>query len=233
MASSQPLELTVLENGPGPSRRAPQGGPSAPWTDPSTGIENASYQGEEEEEEEEAETSFRSGQGPASSLRDHTAPPRGDLSPRSEDGPLSDASGNSVDYGFILALVFLVSGILLVIVAYSIPREARVNPDSVSAREMERLEMYYAQLGSHLDKCIIAGLGLLTLGGMLLSMLLMVSIYKGELYRRRTFPASRAPRKTYGSINLRMRQLNGEGGQTLVENEVIQMTEAASSHQNC
>ncbi|XP_063003501.1 transmembrane protein 74B [Elgaria multicarinata webbii] len=233
MASSQPLELTVLGNGTGPSWRAPQGGSSAPWTAPSSGIENVSYQGGEEEEEEEAETSFRSAQGTRSSPREHTAPSRGDLSPRSEDAPLSDATGNSADYGFILALVFLVSGILLVIVAYSIPREARVNPDTVSAREMERLEMYYARLGSHLDKCIIAGLGLLTLGGMLLSVLLMVSIYKGELYRRRTFPASRAPRKTYGSINLRMRQLNGEGGQTLVENEVIQMTEATASSQSC
>ncbi|XP_044311057.1 transmembrane protein 74B [Varanus komodoensis] len=228
MASSQPLELVVLGNGTGPSQRAPVGGSSAPWTAPCSGIENTSFQGEEDEEG--AGTSFRSGQGTGSSPRESTAPPRGDLSPRSEDAPSPDTAGNSTDYGFILALVFLVSGILLVIVAYSIPREARVNPDSVSAREMERLERYYARLGSRLDKCIIAGLGLLTLGGMLLSVLLMVSIYKGELYRRRTFPASRAPRKTYGSINLRMRQLNGEGGQTLVENEVI--TEAAAVGQN-
>ncbi|KAL8179945.1 UNVERIFIED_CONTAM: hypothetical protein K2H54_074327 [Gekko kuhli] len=233
MASSRPLELTVLGNGSGPSRRAPEGGPSAPWTAPSTGIENVSYEGEEEEEEEEAETSFPNARGTTSSPQEPPAPPRGDLSPRSEDGPLPDAPGNSVDYGFISALVFLVGGILLVIVAYSIPREARVDPDTVSAREMERLEMYYARLGSQLDKCIIAGLGFLTLGGMLLSVLLMVSIYKGELYRRRTFPASRAPRKTYGSINLRMRQLNGEGGQTLVENEVVQMTEVAPASQDC
>ncbi|XP_048355032.1 transmembrane protein 74B [Sphaerodactylus townsendi] len=233
MASSHPLELTVLGDGPGPSRRTPPGVPSSAWTAPSAGIENVSYEGEEEEEEEEAETSFPNGRGSTGGPRESSAPPRGDLSPRSEDGSPSDAAGNSVDYGFISALVFLVGGILLVIVAYSIPREARVDPDTVSAREMERLEMYYARLGSQLDKCIIAGLGFLTLGGMLLSTLLMVSIYKGELYRRRTFPASRAPRKTYGSINLRMRQLNGEGGQTLVENEVVQVMEVAPSSQNC
>lgn len=233
MASSEPLELTVLGHGPATGLRAPEGGPSAPWTSPSAGIENASYHGEELEEGE-AETSLRihSDRGTTSSPKEHSAPAGGDLSPRSEDGPLSDTAGNSVDYGFILALVFLVSGILLVIVAYSIPREARVNPDSVSAREMERLEMYYAHLGSHLDKCIIAGLGLLTLGGMSLSVLLVISIYKGEFYRRRTFPSSSAPRKTYGSINLRMRQLNGDGGQNLVENEVLQVTEAIGS-QNC
>lgn len=230
MASSHPLELTVLGNGPGSSQRAPPGGSSAPRTDPILGIENISYQGDEEEE---AETSFRSGQGATGGPRDQAEHSRGDLSPHSEDGPTSETSGDSVDYGFIMALVFLVSGILLVIVAYSIPREARVNPDTVSAREMERLEMYYAWLGSHLDKCIIAGLGLLTLGGMLLSMLLMVSIYKGELYRRRNFPVSRAPQKTYGSINLRMRQLNGDGGHTLVENEVIQMVEVTSHNPDC
>uniref|UniRef100_A0A8D0E1J9 Transmembrane protein 74B n=1 Tax=Salvator merianae TaxID=96440 RepID=A0A8D0E1J9_SALMN len=231
MASSHPLEVTVLGNGLG--QGASSQTPSAPWTAP-TGIENASYQGAEEEEEEaETELSFQRGHGPAPGPREPSVPSRGDLSPRSEDGPVPDAAGNSVDYGFIVALVFLVSGILLVIVAYSIPREARVNPDTVSAREMEKLEMYYARLGSHLDKCIIAGLGLLTLGGMFLSTLLMVSIYKGELYRRRPFPAPRAPRKTYGSINLRMRQLNGEGEQTLVENEVVQMMEIASTSQNC
>lgn len=153
-----------------------------------------------------------------------------ELSPRSydeeeggggqEDGQdfteFNPADDHSADYGFIFALVFLVSGIVLVVIAYTIPREAKVNPDSVSARQMEKLEMYYAQLGSHLDKCIIAGLGLLTLGGMFLSVLLMVSICRGEMYRRRA--AFVRPKRTYGSINLRMKQLatgeavGGEGG---------------------
>lgn len=153
-----------------------------------------------------------------------------ELSPRSydeeeggggqEDGQdfteFNPADDHSADYGFIFALVFLVSGIVLVVIAYTIPREAKVDPDSVSARQMEKLEMYYAQLGSHLDKCIIAGLGLLTLGGMFLSVLLMVSICRGEMYRRRA--AFVRPKRTYGSINLRMKQLatgeagGGEGG---------------------
>ncbi|KAJ0023472.1 hypothetical protein NQD34_003371, partial [Periophthalmus magnuspinnatus] len=112
---------------------------------------------------------------------------------------------HSADYGFIFALVFLVSGIVLVVIAYTIPREAKVDPDTISARQMEKLELYYAQLGSHLDKCIIAGLGLLTLGGMFLSVLLMVSICRGEIYRRRA--AFVRPKRTYGSINMRMKQL--------------------------
>ncbi|CAM4546384.1 transmembrane protein 74B [Lepidochelys kempii] len=226
MATSCPLELRSLGKGPGASRgAAPQGagGCSAPRTAPSAGLDNASYQAPEEEE-----TWFRSREEAGSGPRGGAARPRaqrGDLSPRSEDGPLPEPAGHSVDYGFISALIFLVSGIVLVVIAYTIPRQPRVDPAAVTAREMERLEMYYARLGSHLDKCIIAGLGLLTLGGMLLSVLLLVSIYKGELYRRRTFPGSRGARKTYGSINLRLRQLNGDGGQSLVENEVIQVTE--------
>ncbi|MBN3298124.1 transmembrane protein 74B [Amia ocellicauda] len=203
----------------------------------SAGIENASFQ------DEEQETAFAGGStgaesdlghcGASSAERGLSSQPqpghRDELSPRSEDGPEAEAAGHSVDYGFILALVFLVSGIVLVVIAYTIPREARVNPDLVTARQMERLEMYYARLGSHLDKCIIAGLGLLTLGGMLLSMLLMVSICKGELYRRRTFAMSRRPRKTYGSINLRMRQLEGEGREALVEAEPVPATAASST----
>lgn len=142
------------------------------------------------------------------------------------------ADDHSADYGFIFALVFLVSGIVLVVIAYTIPREAKVDPDTVSARQMEKLEMYYAQLGSHLDKCIIAGLGLLTLGGMFLSVLLMVSICRGEMYRRRA--AFVRPKRTYGSINMRMKQLaSGEavggegevgdrGGEFLVEREHVE-----------
>ncbi|KAL7891873.1 hypothetical protein AOLI_G00013490 [Acnodon oligacanthus] len=173
------------------------------------GVVNATFEEEEEEGEALPQPSYhRHREVP--SLR----------SPEGEHDPEPEYSSQSVDYGFVCALVFLVSGILLVVVAYTIPREARVNPDQVSARQMEKLEMYYARLGSHLDKCIIAGLGLLTLGGMLLSVLLMASICKGELYRRRTFAGTGRPMKSYGSINMRMRQLaEGDGRDTLVECE--------------
>uniref|UniRef100_A0A8C9RRB2 Transmembrane protein 74B n=1 Tax=Scleropages formosus TaxID=113540 RepID=A0A8C9RRB2_SCLFO len=192
---------------------------AAPGTAARLGIENASYQ-DEEQETGFTGSSARPGETTPNN-QDYSSHPqhlqRDIPSPRSDEEPEADAAHQSVDYGFIFALVFLVSGIVLVVIAYTIPREAKVNPDMVTARQMEKLEMYYAQLGSHLDKCIIAGLGLLTLGGMLLSVLLMVSICKGELYRRRTFAVYRGPRKTYGSINLRMRQLDGEGRDSLVE----------------
>ncbi|XP_073338892.1 transmembrane protein 74-like [Pagrus major] len=121
----------------------------------------------------------------------------------SDDDLSSDASGKSVDYGFIIAVTCLVTGISLVAISYTVPRDVRVDPDSVSAREMERLEREKARVGAHLDRCVIAGLCLLTLGGVLLSTLLMISMWKGEMMRRKAFAYSRHAAKLYGSINLR------------------------------
>ncbi|KAM9249821.1 transmembrane protein 74B isoform 1-T2 [Dugong dugon] len=225
MASPPGLELKTLSNGPQAPRR-----PVAP---PREGLENTCFSLEEHETrfQNSREAGLGSSPSPPGVVPSQLRSQRDDMSLHSEEGPGLEPVSRPVDYGFVSALVFLVSGVLLVVTAYAIPREARVNPDTVTAREMEQLEMYYARLGSHLDKCIIAGLGLLTVGGMLLSVLLMVSLCKGELYRRQTFVPGRGPRKTYGSINLRMRQLDGDGGQALVENEVVQVTETSHTLQ--
>ncbi|NXH19332.1 TMM74 protein, partial [Bucco capensis] len=123
-----------------------------------------------------------------------------------EDEPASEAvAGKSVDYGFISAISFLVSGILLVIISYVVPRDVTVDPNTVAAREMERLENESARIGAHLDRCVIAGLCLLTLGGVVLSSLLMMSMWKGELYRRNRFASSKESAKLYGSFNFRMK----------------------------
>lgn len=124
-----------------------------------------------------------------------------------EDDVSSEAtsSGKSVDYGFISAVLFLVTGILLVIISYIVPREVTVDPNTVAAREMERLEKESARLGAHLDRCVIAGLCLLTLGGVVLSCLLMMSMWKGELYRRNRFASSKESAKLYGSFNFRVK----------------------------
>ncbi|KAE8574282.1 hypothetical protein XENTR_v10003360 [Xenopus tropicalis] len=207
MDHAESLELRTVPAGHG--IRAPPG-------EESRGFENPAY-------EEPADSACEDDLG---HLHESRPEPRGhlgtgDTSPHSEDSQAPPAPPHSVDYGFICSLILLVSGIILVGVAYMIPREVRVSPETVSAREMERLEHYYARLGTHLDRCIIAGLGLLTLGGTLLSLLLMVSICKGELYHRKQFPAARGPRKTYGSLNLRMRPLASDGGQVLVEHELL------------
>ncbi|KAM4608097.1 transmembrane protein 74B [Discoglossus pictus] len=205
MASPHLIELQEVRRAHEPPDQASTG-----YSDTSRGFENPSY--EELVEDNHPDVQHPS---PVSEVKE-------DGSPHSEDSQDPDTNPQSVDYGFICSLVLLMSGIVLVAIAYVIPREVRVRPDSVSAREMERLELYYAQLGSHLDKCIIAGLGLLTLGGTLLSILLMVSICKGELYHR-TLTTNRGPRKTYGSLNLRLRHQPAEGGQGLVEHEVLEM----------
>lgn len=114
-----------------------------------------------------------------------------------------DSDGKSVDYGFIIAVTCLLTGISLVAISYTVPRDVRVDPDSVSAREMERLEREKARVGAHLDRCVIAGLCLLTLGGVLLSTLLMISMYKGEMMRRRAFAYSKHAAKLYGSISFK------------------------------
>uniref|UniRef100_A0A3Q3A4W8 Transmembrane protein 74 n=1 Tax=Kryptolebias marmoratus TaxID=37003 RepID=A0A3Q3A4W8_KRYMA len=121
----------------------------------------------------------------------------------SEDELSSDGSEKSVDYGFILAVSCLVTGISLVAITYTVPRDVRVDPDSVSAREMERLERERARVGAHLDRCVIAGLCLLTLGGVLLSTLLMSSMWTGEMMRRKALSYSQHSAKFYGSMSLR------------------------------
>ncbi|XP_055731916.1 transmembrane protein 74-like [Salvelinus fontinalis] len=126
-----------------------------------------------------------------------------ELSMLSDNEFTSEALGKSADYGFISAVTCLVTGISLVAISYTVPREVKVNPDSVSAREMERLERENALVGVHLDRWVIAGLCLLTLGGVVLSTLLMVSMWKGEMLRRRAFTYSKQSAQLYGSINLR------------------------------
>uniref|UniRef100_A0A672HTP5 Transmembrane protein 74 n=1 Tax=Salarias fasciatus TaxID=181472 RepID=A0A672HTP5_SALFA len=129
-----------------------------------------------------------------------------ELSFMSEDDlSFGEGPGSSIDYGFISAVTFLVTGISLVIISYAVPRDVVVDRDSVSAREMERLEMESARIGAHLDRCVIAGLCLLTLGGVVLSTLLMISMWKGEMYRRKVIAYSKRSAKQYGSISLKTR----------------------------
>ncbi|XP_044278118.1 transmembrane protein 74 isoform X2 [Varanus komodoensis] len=139
-----------------------------------------------------------------------------------DDDATSETAGKSVDYGFISAIFFLVSGILLVIVSYVVPRDVTVDPNTVAAREMERLENESAKVGAHLDRCVIAGLCLLTLGGVVLSSLLMISMWKGELYRRNRFAASTETAKLYGSFNFRVKSSPNDNMElSLVEEDVL------------
>ncbi|KAG8133878.1 hypothetical protein E2320_011630 [Naja naja] len=74
------------------------------------------------------------------------------ISEEEDDDGSEAAGGKSVDYSFISAILFLVIGILLVIVSYVVPRGVTVDPSTVAAREMERLEKKSARIGAHLDR---------------------------------------------------------------------------------
>uniref|UniRef100_A0A4X2KN53 Transmembrane protein 74 n=1 Tax=Vombatus ursinus TaxID=29139 RepID=A0A4X2KN53_VOMUR len=145
------------------------------------------------------------------------------ISEEDDMGSEATASGKSTDYGFISAILFLVTGILLVIISYLVPREVTVDPNTIAAREMERLENENARIGAHLDRCVIAGLCLLTLGGVVLSCLLMMSMWKGELYRRNRFASSKESAKLYGSFNFRMKAGTNDNTLelSLVEEDVL------------
>nr|XP_034982240.1 transmembrane protein 74 [Zootoca vivipara] len=144
------------------------------------------------------------------------------ISEENDDVASEADGGKSIDYGFISAVFFLVSGILLVIVSYVVPRDVTVDPSTVAAREMERLENESAKIGAHLDRCVIAGLCLLTLGGVVLSSLLMISMWKGELYRRSRFAASKESAKLYGSFNFRVKSSTNDNMElSLVEEDAL------------
>ncbi|CAJ1061988.1 transmembrane protein 74 [Xyrichtys novacula] len=141
-----------------------------------------------------------------------------------DDLSFGEGSGTSIDYGFISAVTFLVTGISLVIISYAVPRDVVVDRDSVSAREMERLEMESARIGAHLDRCVIAGLCLLTLGGVVLSTLLMISMWKGEMYRRKVIAYTKRSAKQYGSISLKTRSSPSHSSAHLSLEEEIEET---------
>ncbi|KAK5862712.1 hypothetical protein PBY51_018081 [Eleginops maclovinus] len=141
-----------------------------------------------------------------------------------DDLSFGEGPGTSIDYGFISAVTFLVTGISLVIISYAVPRDVVVDRDSVSAREMERLEMESARIGAHLDRCVIAGLCLLTLGGVVLSTLLMISMWKGEMYRRKVIAYSKRSAKLYGSISLKTRSSPSHSSAHLSLEEEIEET---------
>ncbi|KAM9839133.1 LOW QUALITY PROTEIN: transmembrane protein 74 [Aulostomus maculatus] len=187
------------------------GDASVPWTETRRAEEETCFTCKDEEEEEEDVRligTCRLSHSSSSELYEEEEEVEEEedipeLYLLSEDDLSSEGSGKSVDYGFIIAVTCLVTGISLVAISYTVPRDVRVDPDSVSAREMEQLEREKARVGAHLDRCVIAGLCLLTLGGVLLSTLLMVSMWKGEMMKRKAFAYSKHAAKLYGSISLR------------------------------
>ncbi|XP_052639903.1 transmembrane protein 74B [Harpia harpyja] len=125
-------------------------------------------------------------------------------------GPAGPGAGP----GLALALGCALSGAALVVLAGAVPRAARPDP-AVPARQMERLEARAARLRARLDRCTVAGLALLALGGLLLAALLLAAAAA-----RRRARAARRTGGTYGSVRLRMRRVSAEGTRALLENQL-------------
>ncbi|CAL8293164.1 unnamed protein product [Merluccius merluccius] len=122
------------------------------------------------------------------------------------------ASERSADCGFVAGVACLAAGVSLVAVSYAVPRGHAAAAGSadvdgadggVTAREMETLERERARLGAHLDRCVMAGLCLLTLGGAVLAVLLTVSMWTWESVRRKAYAYSKHAARGYGSVHLR------------------------------
>ncbi|KAM9284768.1 transmembrane protein 74B [Morus bassanus] len=125
-------------------------------------------------------------------------------------GPVGPGAGP----GLALALGCALSGAALVVLAGAVPRAARPDP-AVPARQMERLEERAARLRARLDRCTVAGLALLALGGLLLAALLLAAAAA-----RRRARAARRTGGTYGSVRLRMRRVSAEGTRALLESQL-------------
>lgn len=130
------------------------------------------------------------------------------------DGGGPGGLGPAPGPGLALALGCALSGAALVVLAGAVPRAARPDP-SVPARQMERLEERAARLRARLDRCTVAGLALLALGGLLLAALLLAA----AAARRRARAARRAG-SNYGSVRLRLRRMSAEGSRALLESQL-------------
>ncbi|KAL4237164.1 Transmembrane protein 74B [Mactra antiquata] len=99
-----------------------------------------------------------------------------------------------------ISIVCLVLGFVIMGTGYIIPREY-IFDTSLPAREMERIEIYYANLSYSLDICILVGMGFIAFGGVIASSVFTYYFIfaEGQVYRKESRP----------DLNL----LNGGGNQ--------------------
>ncbi|XP_030359000.1 transmembrane protein 74B [Strigops habroptila] len=142
------------------------------------------------------------------------SPRAAELRSPGEAAAAAAAGGGPAGPGLALALCCALGGAALVVLAGAVPRAARPDP-AVPARQMERLEQRAARLRARLDRCTVAGLALLALGGLLLAALLLAAAAA-----RRRARAARRTGGTYGSVRLRLRRVSAEGTRALLETQL-------------
>lgn len=87
---------------------------------------------------------------------------------------------NPGDLITFIASVFMILGLVFMTIGYVVPRDYDFNPYA-PAREMEAIEIYFANLSYDLDVVITAGMGFVAFGG-----ILMTSLVTYEMYLRIT-----------------------------------------------
>jgi hypothetical protein len=86
-----------------------------------------------------------------------------------ESEDITDPDPCSAEDGLVYtAAGLIVFGIICMVVGYVVPRDYTFNPYA-RARDMEAIEIYYADLSQNLDLTIVIGMAFIALGGMILS----------------------------------------------------------------
>ncbi len=121
---------------------------------------------------------------------------------------------NPLEFAGFMSFWCIAFGLGLIFIGFGIPRDYTFDPDK-PARQMEEIENYYSDLGFGLDICSIVGMGLVTLGGLIVANATFLSMLIETFWeqepeqltpsappiRREDIPLHAAPGagKTYGS----------------------------------
>ena len=90
-----------------------------------------------------------------------------------------DPRNDPVEFLNTLALGIMVVGLVIVTVAFMIPRDYVFDPD-MPAVEMEAIEQYYADLSARLDAVMAAGTVLIAVGGVIIGGIFTWMLLRGD-----------------------------------------------------
>ncbi|XP_046554643.1 transmembrane protein 74B-like [Haliotis rubra] len=85
-----------------------------------------------------------------------------------DSGRFLEPPQTSLDYLILFAIGSVFIGLIISTIGYIIPRSHTPDP-SLTARQQEAVDTYYAKLGNDLDICIVVGMAFIGLGGIVTS----------------------------------------------------------------
>ena len=87
---------------------------------------------------------------------------------------------NPEEFWLLVAIGSMSIGLPFIFIGFIIPRDY-VFDSSLPARQMEAIEIYYANLSNTLDMCIVIGMGFVAFGGLIVSCVVMYSVIRGSI----------------------------------------------------